>query len=192
MNQLTALILLLVEMYTPRIRDLMLLLDIEGPLAINSPDVTVILKRLTEMLDEGMIYSDVDETTDYPDARRLRISSSGELELRNWFEEPYTPTPRIEKTTFSLRMLAAAAFAPHTALRTLETEVAFRKSQLDLLTTQPTISIEHPDPDDAQRRARLLIETLHKGRVVSIRNWIEVLTQMHVQLIHGSTGSATA
>ncbi|MDI6024036.1 hypothetical protein QBL02_10815 [Leucobacter sp. UT-8R-CII-1-4] len=190
MDRLTALILLLVEMYTPRIRDLILLLDVEGPLAIDSPDVTVLLKRLTEMLDEGLICTELEDTTEYPDARRLRISSSGESELRNWFEKPYSPTPRVEKTTFSLRMLAAAAFAPHTALRTLETEVAFRNSQLELLTAQPTVVIDHPEPTESQRRARLLTETLHQGRIISIRNWIDVLTKMHFQLIHGSTNSA--
>ncbi len=215
MTQLTYLILTLIGNRTPRMRELIPILDIEGPFALDEPDLPSVLTHLTSLLNEGLIGSDADGGAEYPDAQHLHVTAAGEHLLREWIDEPYSPIPRVDEVSFSLRILAAATFAPYSALRLLETEITYRRSQLELLTALPadgapqvpvlsgspgtaapasapgSTGLAATEPGDAEATApsQALSRIMRSSRVTSIQNWVEALTEMHLHLIHGSSQS---
>ncbi|WP_440312542.1 hypothetical protein [Leucobacter chromiireducens] len=215
MTQLTYLILTLIGNRTPRMRELIPILDIEGPFALDEPDLPSVLTHLTSLLNEGLIGSDSDGGAEYPDAQHLHVTNAGEQLLRDWIDEPYSPIPRVDEVSFSLRILAAATFAPYSALRLLETEITYRRSQLELLTALPAdgappvpvmpgslaasevgadspgfaaVAME-PGEDGTLAPSQALSRIMRSSRVTSIQNWVEALTEMHLHLIHGSSQS---
>ncbi|MRH91700.1 PadR family transcriptional regulator [Nocardia sp. SYP-A9097] len=85
-----------------------------------------IYRRLSALVERGLVEFDIDPREGRPDAKVYRMTAAGHAELLAWARSPFKPAPRPMDRDFKLRFLFAGQLGRDIAIDILRTELAYR------------------------------------------------------------------
>ncbi|MFI9503377.1 helix-turn-helix transcriptional regulator [Nocardia sp. NPDC052566] len=136
-----------------------------------------VYRTLTKLCGRGLIEFEVDPREGRPDAKVYRLTAAGRRALLDWANAPYEPAPRPMDPDFMLRFLFAGIIGRDVTVRTLRTELDYRRAQRhDPMTIDELIAINDPiaeiDPDWAARIMRTA-DGYGKASMTAYIDWLE-------------------
>ena len=156
--------------------ELMKWFDAEGQFIRSNTHHSQIYRELARMVKNGLVEYEIDPRVGKPDAKVYRITDVGQQVLLEWIRSPYEPTSRFQDADFNTRFSFTIALDLNAALRVVETELAYRRSQVaaSRVRRRGLVGVEPIEGFDAARLQRYS-EQMHYFGADSVDRWMDWL-----------------
>jgi DNA-binding PadR family transcriptional regulator len=157
--------------------------ETEGQFLRSRAHHSQIYRLLGRMTDDGWVAFEVDPREGRPDAKVYRLTPRGREVLWEWVRSPYEPTSRFQDPDFLARFAFTAPLDRQAAIGLIETELAYRRSQIARNRDRDrTLRFEDQPPELDRGLAQEVFDELHAYGASAVDTWVAWLEGMRERL----------